>query len=171
MIEFKETNAVQSQNLVDVTVKQEKQVTESSIAVVGDISKYTSPFEEYQDILRREELAPFIKIEGREEGVKFYSNWTRFKRMTAKVIEIGEDRVTLECLIDRENKIYKKKIFAKHLLENVDLVEGKRLLFNYYKRDKEFKITIFDNQNLIPESDFPTIDFSQYKNDDFFKED
>lgn len=102
------------------------------------------------------------------EGVKLISNWKRYKRVPAKILEISDDFVLLECLINKDAGIYKEKRFSKELLDEVNIEQGRFLLFNYYKKGNELKIQILDNQSLVSDSEFPAVDFSKYEKSNFF---
>ncbi len=94
-----------------------------------------------------------------QEGTSFLGRWIRYRRIPAQILKIDVDTVTVIFLIVKnDKKTYKERRLSKELFEGVNLKEGNRLLFNYYKRHKAFKVEIFDDQRLIPESDFPEVD-------------
>lgn len=169
MIEFINTKDINNKLLGEIDIKEDKStiVSESSIELKTDEATFISKIE--QKILE-EKLSPFIDIKGVFEGGHLISNWTRYKRMTAKIAKIYETQIELECLINEDKEIYIPKLIARHLLEEVTLVEGNYLLFNFYKKKNEWRIEILDDQRLFSKSQYPEVDFDRFENSNFFKE-
>jgi len=126
--------------------------------------------EDIETKIREEKLSQFIDLKEVFDGGQIIYNWKRYKRMTAKIIDIRSDEVELECLIDEENEIYQTKRISKHLFEKVSLVEGNYLLFNYYKKANEWRIEILDDQRLFSEKTFPKIDFDRFEKSTLFND-
>ncbi len=170
MKEFIDTKEIDNRLLGEVDLKEEKtpNISDAFEEIETDEPSNISNIE---DKIREERLSPFININEVFDGGQILYNWKRYKRMTAKIINIQTNYVELECLVDEDNVIYKPKIIEKHLLEEVTLVEGNYLLFNYYKKGNEWKIEILDDQRLFLKNEFPKVDFDKFENSEFFKED
>jgi hypothetical protein len=126
--------------------------------------------EEIETKIREERLFPFIDIKEVFDGGQIIYNWKRYKRVTAKIIEIRSEEVELECLVDEEKEIYQTKRISKHLFEKVSLIEGNYLLFNYYKKANEWRVEVLDDQRLFSKKSFPKIDFDRFEKSTLFND-
>lgn len=91
--------------------------------------------------------------------------WKLALRISARIIEIYEDTITLECLIDKEEAIYEERVFDIEDFRDFELYIGKVFKLVWYRRPRELKLEIVDNPSLISEDDFPKTNFAErYKN-------
>ena len=133
MSEYINTKDINNKLLGEIDIKEDKAtiVSDTPVELRTDEESFISKIEQK---IWQEKLTSFIDIERVFDGGKIISAWTRYKRMTAKIVKINDAQIELECLIDEEKDIYTQKILARHLLEEVDLIEGNYLLFNFYKK-------------------------------------
>lgn len=153
--------------LIDANDAESKDKESNTEQLNVNIEETLSNFEES---IRKEKLTPFIDFEEVFDGGRVLLNWQRYKRMVAKIISIHETYVVLECQLDDEKEVFTEKKVDVGLLEDVSLLEGNYLLFNYYKKKKEWKIEILDDQRLFVNSSFPEVDFDRFENISFFKD-
>lgn len=170
MNQFTDTKDNNSRLLGQPDIKEDTQPISVDPAVEIETDKVKAISEIEQCILH-DKYSPFIDLDSVFDGGHIISNWKRYKRMTARIVKIYTSQVHLDCLIDEDKEIYQPKIVAKHLLENVTLIEGNYLLFNYYKKVNEWRIEVLDDQRLFSKNQFPEIDFNAFEDSKFFKED
>jgi hypothetical protein len=87
--------------------------------------------------------------------------WRLIEDVSAKLIEIYENTVVLECLIDKENHVYQEREFGNHLFEGYSLKVGQLFKISRYIRNNQEMIEVKDNPKLVLETDFPQIDFAK----------
>lgn len=92
------------------------------------------------------ESQPFVGIN---------ENWSEIKNYDARIIEIGDSKIKLDCLVDRENKKFQTRLFDKSLFTNIhDLIAGKYILVRVFKKPGKVSFTINDGENLVDKSNF-----------------
>lgn len=89
----------------------------------------------------------------------YVTGWKLVSSVSARLLCFTEDTVMVECLIDREQRIYAELEFEKFLFEEFELLEGKLFKISTYERPRQKMIEVMDNPNLVSQSDFPKIDF------------
>lgn len=98
------------------------------------------------------------------------SGWKTLENISARLIEFSSDQVVLECLIDKENRIYEERVFLPSLFNGYDLKIGNLFYLRFFERQNEIKLEIHDDPDLTSEDDFPKLDFvSEFKNSKLFK--
>ena len=85
--------------------------------------------------------------------------WKLTKRVSTRVLKIGETHVLLDCLVDPEDRIYEEWEFELSFFEGVNLSIGKTLKLHYYSRPTQIMMEILDTPGLVDSGDFPIIDF------------
>lgn len=86
-------------------------------------------------------------------------NWKNIENFPGRVIEVNDEYVVLECLVDKENRIYEERIFKKSLFNNYNLKETEYFYLRLFERQNEMLFQIHNTPGLILESDFPKLDF------------
>ena len=96
--------------------------------------------------------------------------WKNVENISARLIEFSEDHVVLECLIDKENKIYEERMFRPSLFINYKLVLGNLFYLRFFERPNEIKMEVHDDPSLTFSDDFPKLDFvAEFKNSKLFR--
>lgn len=92
------------------------------------------------------------------EGVHL-SSWRLAANISSKVLAEDEEYVLLECLIDKEERLYEEREFSKTLFEGFNLKVGDLFKICIYKRQNQEMIEVKDGSLLVNEDDFPKVDF------------
>jgi len=96
--------------------------------------------------------------------------WKNIENISARLIESNDEQVILECLIDKENKIYEERIFRPSLFKGLNKNIGSLFYLRFYERSNELKMQIHDDPELTFKDDFPKLDYVQkFKNSRLFK--
>jgi hypothetical protein len=75
-------------------------------------------------------------------------DWKLVETTHARVLEVSEETVVLECLVDKENKIFENKRFDKKLLEGVlQPQDGKFVIIQEFFRPGEIRFKFRDGDN------------------------
>lgn len=100
----------------------------------------------------------------------FFTPWRNYENVSARLIEVTDDGVVLECLIDRDNEFYEEREFRKSILEGFDLTLGKLFFLRFFERENANKIEAYDDAGLTNQNDFPKTDFKKlFDNSQLFK--
>lgn len=95
------------------------------------------------------------------EGV-FLHKWTNVVNYSARVLEFNDEIVVVEMLIDKEQNIYEEREYNAARFKKYEIAEGKLFKIRYWERDEAEMVTVLENKNnLVPEDDFPQIDFAK----------
>ncbi|MCD4747163.1 MAG: hypothetical protein K8R58_12775 [Bacteroidales bacterium] len=98
------------------------------------------------------------------------SAWKNVENISARLIEHYDDTVVLECLIDKEMRIYEEREFLLSLFTGYDLIIGNLFLLRIFERKNEIRIEIHNGSGLTMEDDFPKLDFvKEFSNSRLFK--
>ncbi len=92
------------------------------------------------------------------EEVKF-QQWKMVENISAKLLCINSNTVILECLIDKEEKIYEERELNISLFKNFELKIGGFFKLCLFERDNSMMMEVKDGSKLVLENEFPTIDF------------
>ncbi len=92
------------------------------------------------------------------EEVKF-QQWKMVENISAKLLYINANTVTLECLIDKEEKIYEERELKISLFKNFELKIGSFFKLCLFERDNGMMMEVKDGSKLVLENEFPTFDF------------
>jgi len=96
--------------------------------------------------------------------------WKNIENISARLIEITDPHIFLECLIDKEKGIYEERVFRPTLFKGFKLKIGMLFYLRFFQRANEMKIQIHDDPNLTLQDDFPKISLAKkYKNSRLFK--
>ncbi|MEK6782860.1 MAG: hypothetical protein AABY93_14260 [Bacteroidota bacterium] len=79
-------------------------------------------------------------------------SWTNSFNYPARVSKIVADKVIVDCLIDKPNQIFEKRIFPKTVFTS-DVVAGSFFLIRIFEGKNEFRIKIEDDR-YVNRSDF-----------------
>lgn len=98
------------------------------------------------------------------------SGWKNVENISARLIEHYDDTVVLECLIDKEMRIYEEREFQLSLFIGYDLKIGNLFLLRIFERKNEIRIEIHNDPGLTLKDDFPKLDFvKKFSNSRLFK--
>ncbi|HED37178.1 MAG TPA: hypothetical protein ENI76_02885 [Ignavibacteria bacterium] len=87
------------------------------------------------------------------------SRWKNVENISSRVVEYFDDTVILECLIDKDLKIYEEREFGSSLFADYDLETGSLFLLRIFERKNEIRIEVHNDSGLTLEDDFPKLDF------------
>ncbi|MEA3448487.1 MAG: hypothetical protein U9Q98_08590 [Bacteroidota bacterium] len=98
-------------------------------------------------------------------------DWNNSENIHARLIEVTGTTVVLECLVDKENKIYEEREFDKDLFDGYEIKEGYFFLLRFYTRKNEMKLEVHDNKSgLVKDEHFKSINlYEAFKNNPIFK--
>jgi hypothetical protein len=92
-------------------------------------------------------------------------SWKLIANISSKLIDFDESLVSLECLLDKEERIYEEREFDIALFNGYNLEIGKLFKVCIYQRENQRMIDIKDDSKLISTDDFPEIDlYTPFKN-------
>ena len=114
-------------------------------------------WEHHLRITKDYEIEPHISL---SEGVVIH-NWKNVQNISARLLASDDEKVLLECLVDRENKVYEEREFKLSLFKNMDLKIGKLFKLCFYERQHQQMIEVKDNPKLVSETDFPRTSFKE----------
>lgn len=108
-----------------------------------------------------------ITTENKDEKAVYYlpdnqifGVWKLMLNLSARVISYDDESVLLECLVDKEQRIYEKIQYASWLFKGFELFQGKLFKICQYARQNEARLVVKDNPNLILDDDFPKTNFA-----------
>jgi hypothetical protein len=100
----------------------------------------------------------------------FIKPWKNIGNINAKILDIYDDVVLLECLVDRESKQYAEFEFSRTLFSAFDIKVGGYCVISKYQRDSALQLEINANPSMDLSIDFPTVEWvRQFKNSPIFK--
>jgi len=102
--------------------------------------------------------------------VTFIRNWKNIENISARLIELYEDIVVLECLIDRDKGEYEEREFRASLFSEYDVTIGNLFYLRFFERPGECRMEIHDDPKLTYQNDFQKVDFKElYSSSKLFK--
>ena len=98
-------------------------------------------------------------------------NWKNVSNISARLVEVLSDTIILECLIDKENKIYEEREFQSKLFEGYELKVGSLFLLRLFERQNEMKLQVYNDPELTLVDDFPKLEYyKSFKDSKLFKQ-
>jgi hypothetical protein len=134
-------------------------------ALVNLQSPSNAPFEEIDKKIKETQGYPssgsgFIGVQG----------WKNIENISARLIEVQDDAVILECLIDKELGVYEEREFRISLFAGYDLKIGNLFYLRFFDRQNETRMEIHNDPKLTFADDFPKKDFTKlFKTSKLFK--
>ena len=114
------------------------------------------------------ELTEKVVLSGSDTVI--ITGWKSVENISARLIEHYDDTVVLECLIDKEMRIYEEREFRLSLFTGYDLKIGNLFLLRIFERKNEIRIEIHNDPGLTLKDDFPKLDFvKEFSNSRLFK--
>ncbi|MFO7890370.1 MAG: hypothetical protein R6V04_08520 [bacterium] len=93
----------------------------------------------------------------REKGVILKENWNPPAHIGGKIVEITDSAVIVECLINKQKKVYQIRKFPKSLFNNLlHLKKGNLILISIRFKAGSQRIDIIDAKglNIVKQEDF-----------------
>lgn len=87
-------------------------------------------------------------------------SWKNTENISARLIEHYDDLVILECLVDKELKVYEEREFKKSLFSDYELIAGNIFYLRIFERKNEIRMEIHNDPKLTFKEDFPELDFT-----------
>lgn len=87
--------------------------------------------------------------------------WKNVENISARLIEVYDDVVVLECLIDRDKGIYEEREFRASLFEGYNLIPGSLFYLRFFDRPNETRMEVHNDPKLSFKEDFPERDFKE----------
>lgn len=105
-------------------------------------------------------------------GSVIIEQWKNTQNLSARIIEVNEQNVLLECLIDKRIRQYQERRFNIDLFDGIaEIKQGKLIMLQVYQKPQHFMIKIVDGEGMIPKSDFQNNDvFEKVRKSSIFKE-
>ena len=76
--------------------------------------------------------------------------WDDCTSIDARIIEIGEEWVRLDCLVDSENQVFQERVFQRGLLEGaLPMRVGAYVLIRVFTSPGKIKHTFDDGEKLV----------------------
>jgi hypothetical protein len=99
------------------------------------------------------------------ESVQFQT-WQLVANISSNVLYADDNVVGLECLLDKEEKVFEEREFSRKLFNGFSVEPGTLFKVCLYERQNEERIEIKSGANgLVQAEDFPKMDFySKFKN-------
>ena len=101
---------------------------------------------------------------GLTEGVNLLS-WKRVANISSKILYFDDKVVQIECLVDKENRIYEQRQFGSDFFEGLKLEIGYIFKLCFYKRNNQQMVEVMYDSNLVASDDFSSTDFLDDVND------
>ncbi|MBN2745259.1 MAG: hypothetical protein JXR34_00900 [Bacteroidales bacterium] len=113
----------------------------------------------------------FTDYKGLVESSNFVlHNWKNVENVPARLVSYSSCNVVLECLMDKEKRIYQERTFPASIFDEMELQEGKLFYLRLFERPSEMKLQVLDDPSLILEDDFPKSRLAEkYKSSRLFK--
>jgi hypothetical protein len=162
--------AIQNKEVKSASDYQSIEGTEFNTNSVDAYSPFSSEKNSIEDLLFKSGSIPVKSVndidffkETRIDPAKkvytdigvFYNRWKDVGGNSARVVEVYDEVVVLECLIDKEFSIYEEREFDKGLFAGFELFEGKPFFIRYFERPNEQRVQVIDDERLIAPDDFP----------------
>lgn len=97
-----------------------------------------------------EDSGSFIKNFYRGKDVILNENWTQTETIQGKVIHFNEQEIFVDCLVDRENKIFQHRIFSKLLFENiVNLSANKPVIIKTRLKPGAVRVDVYSGDGIV----------------------
>jgi len=87
-------------------------------------------------------------------------SWKNTENISARLIDHYDDLVILECLVDKEFKVYEEREFKKSLFSDYELIIGNIFYLRIFERKNEIRLEIHNDPKLTFKEDFPELDFT-----------
>lgn len=115
-------------------------------------------------------LGSSIRAESIGKDTVSFKGWKNTENISARLIERYDDKVILECLIDKDEEFYEEREFSESLFEGYDLELGTLFYLRVFKRPNEIRMEVHCDPRLVNPSDFAKIDFEDaFKKSKLFK--
>ena len=76
--------------------------------------------------------------------------WDDYTNVDARIVEVGEDWVRLDCLVDSENQVFQERTFQRRLLEGALPVRtGAYVLIRIFTSPGKIKHTFTDGEKYV----------------------
>ncbi|WP_457654109.1 hypothetical protein [Rhodocaloribacter sp.] len=96
------------------------------------------------------------------ESTLVAETWEEYLNIDARVLEVGDDWVRMDCLLDRESKYFEERVFERLLVEGAGpLHEGKYVLIRIRQRKGKQVVTFHDGGKCVRKDAFE--DYSMFK--------
>lgn len=112
----------------------------------------------YQRLIQDEDLARTTdtlrkgteETPGTRETTRDDRPWRTITYVEARIVEIHEDRVCLECVLDRESEILEERVFDRPLFEgHIQLEVGKYIVITILQKPGEKRIKVNNDNGLV----------------------
>lgn len=105
-----------------------------------------------------------------ETDTVIITEWKNVENISARLIEFYDDKVILECLVNKEERIYEEREFKTSLFDGYEIKIGNLFLLKFLERQNEIKMQIHNDPGLTFKEDFPKLDFvEKFKDSRLFK--
>ncbi|MBL7763395.1 MAG: hypothetical protein JNL23_08200 [Chitinophagaceae bacterium] len=94
-----------------------------------------------------------------------FAAWKNTYNISARLIEHYDEVVMLECLIDKEEKVYETREYQSSLFLGYDLIIGSLFFLRYFERKNEVRLEVHNDPRLTSLDDFPKTDFKKLFNE------
>lgn len=140
------------------------------------MSNLFSPSEEYQlqdkiDVNTQEETeTESSRSVVPTDNYAILGAWKNIENYSARMIEVNDELVILECLIDREKDIFEERAFKTSLFKGYDATIGTTYYIRIFERNHELKMQIHDDPKSNYSADFAKTDIvKELKDSKLFK--
>lgn len=90
-----------------------------------------------------------------------FRGWKNVENISARLIEVYDDNVILECLVDKDKGIYEEREFRASLFEGYNLSLGSLFYLRFFDRPNETRMEVHNDPKLSFKEDFPERDFRE----------
>jgi len=96
-------------------------------------------------------------------GVSNPESWNEYKMLDGRIIEVTDETVTVDCLLDRDEKIFEARDFDRRLFEGeVPMEKGRFVALRIAQRPGKFVITVYDGHKKVEREPFTTMETSSH---------
>lgn len=89
--------------------------------------------------------------------------WEDYDHVDARILEIGDDWVRMDCLIDRNSREFEERTFERLLVEGAgSLYVGKYVVITIRRRTGKQVVTFHDGEKTVNRENFE--DYSMFEN-------
>ena len=127
-----------------------------------------SPFSPSDQLVESSKYQVGVKLVG--DDALIFKRWKNVANISARLVEHNDQVIVLECLVDKENRIYEEREFRSSLFAGYELKLGSLFYLRFFDRENETRMEIHNDPNFTFLNDFPKKDFtSLFKESKLFK--
>lgn len=146
---------VSSENLSLLSSEEVRSVSESPSRSSSGGSSLRSGISVEPYVIERERQKAVARGQGSIEALSFVGvdGTHPFMNIDARITEVGEDFVRLDCLVDSANRLFEEREFERELLKGLPLHVGAYVFIRVLQRPRKMMFTFHDGEKYVRHKD------------------